>query len=118
MEWKKREKETTFREREKENEVESVEVETKLISSHSFNFLLFFSPPLLSPSVFSIPHTMAAGAPAIKAAVQFAKAGTTAQKASVVKEIVIGMGLGLVCGVAFKVCSFLFAVSRNGGLLL
>jgi len=47
---------------------------------------------------------MAGGAPAIKAAVQFAKAGTTAQKASVVKEIAMGMGLGLICGVAFKVC--------------
>lgn len=51
---------------------------------------------------------MAAGAPAIKAAVQFAKAGTAAKKASVVKEIFIGMSLGMVCGVAFKVCLFFF----------
>ena len=70
-----------------------------------FCFLLF--PPLLATPVSLPPfrfRTMAAGAPAIKAAVQFAKAGTAAKKASVVKEIAIGMSLGMVCGVAFKVC--------------
>lgn len=49
---------------------------------------------------------MIAGAPAIKAAAQFAKAGTAAQRASVVREIAIGLGLGMSCGLAFKVRSF------------
>jgi hypothetical protein len=78
----------------------------KIARITSSNFLLLLSKPHLFFLLLLHEPTMAAGAPAIKAAVQFAKAGTAAQKASVVKEIVLGMGLGLVCGAAFKVCLF------------
>jgi len=76
-----------------------------------FLLLVSFAAPFATPAFSlslrrSVYAPMAVGAPAIKAAVQFAKAGTAAKKASVVKEIFIGLSLGMVCGVAFKVCLF------------
>jgi hypothetical protein len=64
----------------------------KIARITSSNFLLLLSKPHLFFLLLLHEPTMAAGAPA--------------QKASVVKEIVLGMGLGLVCGAAFKVCLF------------
>ena len=102
------ERERGGRGRGNESKVEKKKKEKKTSSSLSIRTRLLLFPPascaLAFPFFPSRLRTMAAGAPAIKAAVQFAKAGTAAKKASVVKEIAIGMSLGMVCGVAFKVC--------------